>query len=192
VLPAEAPVLAAISVPMFQLFEDLRRELSSSDELHSCWDDIMARAHGTEWRVQDGLILFKGHVFVPSSSAILDDILQLAHTAAHEGIQKMLQQLHTEFFIEHDCHVVRDLILACTTCQCNKTEALHPAGLLQPLPVPSQVWVDIAMDFIKALLRVHGKSVILTIVDRFSKYAHFIPLATRTRCPLSRAHSSMT
>lgn len=33
------------------------------------------------------------------------------------------------------------------------------------------------MDFIEALPRVHGKSVILTVVDRFSKYAHFIPLA---------------
>jgi hypothetical protein len=33
------------------------------------------------------------------------------------------------------------------------------------------------MDFIEALPRVGGKSVILTVVDRFSKYCHFIPLA---------------
>jgi hypothetical protein len=32
------------------------------------------------------------------------------------------------------------------------------------------------MDFIEALPKVHGKSVILTVVDRFSKAAHFIPL----------------
>jgi hypothetical protein len=31
------------------------------------------------------------------------------------------------------------------------------------------------MYFIEALLKVHGKSVILTVVDRFSKFAHFIP-----------------
>jgi hypothetical protein len=31
------------------------------------------------------------------------------------------------------------------------------------------------MDFIEALPKVHGKSVILTVVDRFSKFAHFIP-----------------
>jgi len=67
---------------------------------------------------------------VPSSSAVLDDVLQLAHTAAHEGIQKTLQRLRTEFFVEHDRRVVRDFVLACTTCQRNKTEALHPAGLL--------------------------------------------------------------
>ena len=42
--------------------------------------------------------------------------------------------------------------------------------------MPSQVWVDISMDFIKGLPQVAGKSVILTVVDRFSKYTHFIPL----------------
>ena len=73
--------------------------------------------------------------------------------------------------------MVQDYVRACATCQRYKSEHLHPAGLLLPLPVPTAVWADIGMDFIEALPRVGGKSVILTIVDRFSKYCHFIPLA---------------
>jgi hypothetical protein len=65
---------------------------------------------------------------------------------------------------------------SCPTCQLNKTETLWPAGLLQPLEVSSQVWTDISLDFIEGLPKVGGKSVVLTVVDRFSKYAHFIAL----------------
>jgi transposase InsO family protein len=79
-------------------------------------------------------------------------------------------------FVKPDRCVVRDYVRVCATCQRNKTEALHPAGLLQPLPVPLRIWADISMDFVEALPKVHGKSVILAVVDRFSKYAHFIPL----------------
>ncbi|KAK1660843.1 hypothetical protein QYE76_049002 [Lolium multiflorum] len=75
-----------------------------------------------------------------------------------------------------DSSLVRDWVGSCVTCQRNKTETLRPAGLLQPLDVPSQVWADISMDFIEGLAKVGGKSVILTVVDRFSKYAHFIAL----------------
>jgi hypothetical protein len=46
-----------------------------------------------------------------------------------------------------------------------------------PLSVPSAVWADIGLDFVEALPRVNGKTVILSVVDRFSKYCHFIPLA---------------
>jgi hypothetical protein len=63
-----------------------------------------------------------------------------------------------------------------SVCQHDKTEHLHPAGLLQPLPVPSAVWTDIPMDFIEAFPKVGDKSVVLIVVDRFSKYSHFIAL----------------
>jgi hypothetical protein len=58
----------------------------------------------------------------------------------------------------------------------NKVEHLHSAGLLHPLDVPSTVWTHVSMDFVKGLPHVNSKSVILTVVDRFSKYAHFVPI----------------
>jgi hypothetical protein len=71
---------------------------------------------------------------------------------------------------------VWEFIWDCSVCQCSKTKHLHPAGLLQPLPVPVAIWMDITMDFDEGFPKVGGKSVVLTIVDRLSKYAHVITL----------------
>jgi hypothetical protein len=67
-----------------------------------------------------------------------------------------------------------------------QTEHLHPTGWLQPLEVPSAVWADIAMGFIEGFPQINGKSVTLTVIDRFSKYARFIPMGH----PYIASHSS--
>lgn len=103
-------------------------------------------------------------------------MLHLAHTAGHEGTQKTLQRLRANFLVDHDRRLVNEFVRSYVIYQRNKTTALNLAGLLQPLPVPSRIWTDISIDFIEALPKVNGKNVILTVVDRFSKYAHFITL----------------
>jgi hypothetical protein len=35
-------------------------------------------------------------------------------------------------------------------------------------------WAEIGRDFVETLPRIGGKSVILMVVDRFSKYCHFV------------------
>ena len=52
-----------------------------------------------------------------------------------------------------------------------------PPGLLRPLPVPHRPWSHIAVDFVMGLPPSEGNTTILTIVDRFSKVVHFIPLS---------------
>jgi hypothetical protein len=38
------------------------------------------------------------------------------------------------------------------------------------------VWTDVAMDFMEGFPHINGMSVILMVVDWFSKVAHFIPI----------------
>lgn len=65
----------------------------------------------------------------------------------------------------------------CPTCQISKTEHVQYPGLLDPLKIPKHKWAELSMDFIEGLPKSRGKDVILVVVDRLTKYAHFIPLS---------------
>ena len=71
---------------------------------------------------------------------------------------------------------VENFVKQCATCQQAKSERCHPAGLLQPLPVPDGAWQDLTMDFVEGLSKSEGFDTIMVVVDRFSKYAHFFAL----------------
>lgn len=74
-------------------------------------------------------------------------------------------------------HNVKEYVKNFLVCQKNKSEHVPYPGLLEPLPVPEMAWSHISMDFIEGLPKSNGKDVILVVVDRFTKYAHFLTLS---------------
>jgi hypothetical protein len=50
-------------------------------------------------------------------------------------------------------------------------------GKLQLLPVPSEAWKIITMDFIKGLPKSAGAACILVVADKFTCYCHFIAIS---------------
>jgi hypothetical protein len=71
--------------------------------------------------------------------------------------------------------LLREYVKSCDTCARSKAPRHCLFGLIQPLPIPSQPWGSIAMDFITNLSIVRAKNSILVVVDRLTKMAHFTP-----------------
>jgi hypothetical protein len=177
--PEVATELGAMCVrssPTFAFLDDVRQATAQVPDAQEMLRRLGSGELQAPWSFDGGLLLHDSHVFLPDHDDLRHQALQMAHSAGHEGVRKTMHRLRSDFYIPSDRALVQAWVRTCTMCQRNKTETCQPADLLQPLEVPSQVWVDISIDFIEGLPKVVGKSVILTVVDRFSKYAHFIPL----------------
>ena len=76
---------------------------------------------------------------------------------------------------------VKDYIQQCITCAQNKSTRHKPYGEQQQIEAPQQAWQEITMDFIvklplsKDTITDIKYNSILVVVDRLTKYAHFIP-----------------
>ncbi|WVZ80938.1 hypothetical protein U9M48_028371 [Paspalum notatum var. saurae] len=129
-----------------------------------------------------GVLWFKGRLVVPRDMELRKKILDEAHTSMftmHPGSNKMYQDLKQKFWWTRMKWEIAKYVSECDVCQRVKADHLKPAGMLQPLAVPSWKWEDIHMDFIVGLPRTQkGYDSIWVIIDRLTKSAHFIPVKT--------------
>ncbi|KAJ0436024.1 putative nucleotidyltransferase, Ribonuclease H [Helianthus annuus] len=128
--------------------------------------------------VQRDGVWFRGAVILLSpTSSLIPKVLQHCHASpegGHFGFHKTLARVKASFWWSGVKERVKRFIRDCHICQRFKTESCRPAGLLQPLPIPSRIWEDISMDFIEGLPPSNGFTTIMVVVDRLSKYAHFV------------------
>ncbi|WVZ96841.1 hypothetical protein U9M48_042424 [Paspalum notatum var. saurae] len=101
-----------------------------------------------------GVLWFKGRLVVPRDMELRKKILDEAHTSMftmHPGGNKMYQGLKQKFWWTRMKREIAKYVSECDVCQRVKADHLKPAGMLQPLAVPSWKWEDIHMDFIVGL-----------------------------------------
>ncbi|KAL5701100.1 hypothetical protein ACHQM5_026475 [Ranunculus cassubicifolius] len=140
---------------------------------------LIAPTSASEYTYVNQLLRYKGKLFVGNCQNLRYQLWQEMHCSAfggHSGTTVTLKRLLNFFYWPSIRKDVKQWTASCTVCQENKYERVPTPGLLQPLPIPSEAWQAITMDFVEGLPMSGGKNVILVVVDRFSRYAHFLLL----------------
>ena len=164
--------------PQVHLWDEIREASKGDPYITQMGCEAAAKPEG-QFKTSHGLVFYKTEIVVPKAPVLHNKILEEFHaskTAGHSGVLRTYKILTQQFYWPTMYKDVQEFVAQCEACQRTKTEALTLAGLLQPLPIPCQVWDDITMDFIEGMPKSHGRDTILVVVDRLSKYAHFLDL----------------
>jgi hypothetical protein len=149
---------------MWTLIQRLQQDSSASDTF--------------TWK--NDSLWYKDHLYLCKNSQLKQKVLLELHTSpvgGHSGFLKTYHRVKKEFFWDGLKTDVQRFVVECLVFQQNKVETIKTLGLLQPLAIPSQCWEEVSMDFITGLPKSEGKSVIMVIVDRLTKYTHFCALS---------------
>ena len=115
-----------------------------------------------------------------SNCGLKPKVMSLVHDSplgGHSGYLKTFHRAKREWFWKGMKKDLKGYIKGCELCQRIKHETSKPAGLLQPLEIPHTPWSSISMDFMEGLPKSLRHDVVMVVVDKLTKYAHFIPLS---------------
>lgn len=129
--------------------------------------------------IQDGIIRHKGRVWLGSHKEAHQAVLLALHSSGlggHSGTLATYHRVKQLFSWPHMKQDVLHYVSACQVCQQAKSEHVKLPGRLQPLPIPPSAWHTISLDFIEGLPNSNRFNVILVVIDKLTKFGHFIPL----------------
>ena len=177
--PPDATCLA-LTMPHPLFLSQLRQTLLQDPRYIALLQDIQATpVNHPELSIHHDLILRKNRIWLPFPCDITRTLLEEFHASpvgGHSGTAKTLHRLQQNFDWPTIRADVRQFVAQCSVCQQTKYDTRKPAGLLQPLPIPATIWEDLALDFITGIPPSQGFTVIMVVIDRFSKAAHFAAL----------------
>ena len=176
----EAELKSITSFPLWLQMQQVQQEVREDEQLKRVINDIESDPNTHPgFSMQRGVLLYKNKLVLSSKSACLPMVLQEFHSTpagGHSGFVRTYRRVAGNLYWIGMKRVVQEFVRSCDVCQRQKYSALSPAGQLQPLPVPELIWEDISLDFITGLPKSKGFEAIFVVVDRLSKYSHFIPL----------------
>ena len=184
----------SVVAPNEELKEEIIKGYSKDEELSEIYDVLQNNLpvpktinnYIKHYRLHDKLLYFttvpgdiSNRIAIPNNSELIRKLIKNAHdlpSAGHFGFYKTYERLHGMFYWPHMLKSVKNFCQRCLLCQQSKAETHGKKGLFSPLPIPPGRWTDITLDFITGIPPSRsGYDMILVVVDRFSKMAHFIP-----------------
>lgn len=160
-----------------QIIQSYENDVWAKDQLAAM---LVNPADFPDLTVVNGLLKYRGRWYIGSSGNLRQRLIVELHNSpvgGHSGQQGTYMRLKSMFYWNGLKRDVIEYVRACDTCQRCKDEHIHSPGLLQPLAIPEQAWSSISMDFIEGLPKSHNKEVVLVIIDRLTKYGHFLALS---------------
>lgn len=160
---------------------DILKKIEEDTFLHQLKSDLASgKSCPKGYELVHDVVRYKGRLVVPHKSDLVVTLLKEYHDSpvgGHSGEYKTYQRLKKEWYWMGMRKRGARYVKECLICQQQKHSSLEPAGLLQPLPIPTRIWEDISLDFVEGLPKSKGIDTVLVVVDRLSKYAHFIGLS---------------
>ncbi|CAI5702336.1 unnamed protein product [Peronospora effusa] len=121
-------------------------------------------------------------IYVPHDTDLKLMILHECHDApssGHLGREKTFLRVSEEFWWPHLYRWVANYIRSCEECQRIKPAPSNSAPL-KPLPIPTECWKSVSLDFMFGLPPDHkGRTGLVVFVDRLSKMVHLAPCSTK-------------
>lgn len=164
--------LSAMSASIPRWLEIITEGYEQDPQTEKLLAELSIAGHNDQgFTLSDGLIKFKGKIWLGSHTAAHQAVLLALHSSGlggHSGITATYQKIKSLFAWPHMKQDIRKYIAACNICQQAKAEHTKTPGTLQPLPIPTHAWTIISLDFVEGLPKSQKFDTILVVIDKFT------------------------